>query len=130
MATSTRGPIRPVPYSPIQTHLLGREITTHRVDPFHVPNRDIVDVVRDPIRRPHDPVPVKILGRVEPQVVALLPPPIGAPVSVEICLEQPPLAVDVAQELEIDLVAVVGVFVAVARVEGDDDAGGVVLRQL
>lgn len=36
----------------------------------------------------------------------------------------------VSQELEIDFVAVVRVFKVVACVVGDDDAGGVVFRQL
>lgn len=125
-----RGPIRPVPDGGVQPHLLGRKLLPDGRSPADVADRDAVHVVRDPVRAPQDGVAVEILGRVEPQVVPLLPPALHVPRAVEVGLEGPLAAAGAAEELEVDLVVAGGVLLVVGGVEGDDHAGGVALRQL
>lgn len=124
------GPVGAVPYGAVQPHLLGREVGAHGGDLAHVPNGDVVDVVRDPVWAPRDPVTVEILGRVEPQFVPLFPAPVHVPVAVEVGLERPLVAAGVAEELQIDLVVAVGIFLVVGGVEGHHHPRRVALRQL
>lgn len=53
---------------------------------------------------PKDAITMKLLGGIKPEKVPLLPPPAGAAIAVNICLNTPFLPPDIAQKLEVELV--------------------------